>query len=167
MEQNSQQTTQTLTVSESAQENFKDFLHTLVDNFQNGIFLTEDLQLIPRDKCAEVHIPLKNQAMMEDFVETLASRVGTNILYAISLENEKRLKVIAYSMPYSNEMYVISIDSRQYGVIDEIVVAFYDSMDDMFQDLRHDYLAGQYMLEEPGAYKLEAENYITFCSHFM
>ena len=104
---------------------------------------------------------------MEDFVETLASRVGTNILYAISLENEKRLKVIAYSMPYSNEMYVISIDSHQYGVIDEIVVAFYDSMDDMFQDLRHDYLAGQYMLEEPGAYKLEAENYITFCSHFM
>ena len=167
MEQNIQPTVQTLTISESAQENFKDFLKTLEDNFQNGVFRTEELQLIPRDKCAEVHIPLRNQAMIEDFVETLAGRVGANILYAVSLENEKKLKVIAYSMPYSNEMYVISIESLQYGVIDEIVVAFYDSMDDMFHDLRSDYLAGKYMLEEPGAYKLEAEDYITFCSHFM
>lgn len=167
MEQISQNPSRTLTVSESAQENFKDFLQTLENNFQNGVFQTEGLQLTPRDKCAEVHIPLSNQAMMEDFVETLAGRVGTYILYAVSLENDKKLKVIAYSMPYSNEMYVISIESHQYGVIDEIVVAFYDSMDDMFQDLRHDYLAGQYMLEEPGAYKFEAEDYITFCSHFM
>ena len=112
MEQSRQQTVQTLTISESAQENFKDFLKTLEDNFQNGVFRTEKLQLIPRDKCAEVHIPLRNQAMIEDFVETLAGRVGANILYAVSLENEKRLKVIAYSMPYSNEMYVISIESK-------------------------------------------------------
>ncbi len=167
MEQNSQNTPSTLTVSESAQENFKDFLERLDKWFPNRGFDTVNVNLIAREKCAEARIPIIGQLMIEPTVEVFADRGNVNVLYAISRENDKNIKVIAYSMPYSDEMYVISIESHQYGVIEEIAVAFYDSMDEMFQDLRHDYLAGQYMLSEPNAYMLEAEDYMTFCSHFL
>lgn len=167
MEHNSNTTPMPLTVSESAQENFKDFLKTLEGNFKNSMFKTSDLQLIPRDKCAEVRIPLIGQEMAEEIVTTLATRINVNILYAVSTDNGRVVKVIGYSMPYSDEMYIISIESQQYGVIDEIIVAFYDSLEDMFQEVRHHYLAGTYLLQEPGAFKLEAEDYKTFVSHFV
>lgn len=167
MEQERQNTSAALTVSESAQENFKDFLEKLEKWFPTRGFTTKNAKLIAREKCAEVHIPFIGQNIIEEVVETFAKRGNVNILYAVSRENDKNIKVIAYSMPYSDEMYVISMESHQYGVIEEIVVGFYDSMDEMFQDLRHDYLAGKYMLEEPGAYSLEAEDYMQFCSHFL
>ena len=139
MEHNSNTTPMSLTVSESAQ----------------------------RDKCAEVRIPLIGQEMAEEIVTILATRINVNILYAVSTENGRVVKVIGYSMPYSDEMYIISIESQQYGVIDEIIVAFYDSLEDMFQEVRHHYLAGTYLLQEPGAFKFEAEDYKTFVSHFV
>ena len=105
--------------------------------------------------------------MIEDVVDVLAERGNVNVLFAISKDDGKKIKVIGYSMPYSDEMYVISIESLQYGVIDEIVVAFYDSIEEMFQDVRFYYLSGKYLLDEPGTEILEAEDYSKMISHFM
>ena len=167
MEQNGNTTQMPLTVSESAQENFKDFLKRLEKNFEKTMFDASNLQLIPRDKCAEVRIPVLCQEMAEEIVTILATRLNINILYAISTENGRVVKVIGYSMPYSDEMYVVSVESQQYGVVDELVVAFYDSLEDMFQEVRHHYIAGTYMQQEPGAFLLEAESYADFISHFV
>ena len=164
MEQNNN--TKTLTISESARINFNDFVEKLKKWFPNHIF-PENMQLTAREKSVEVHIPLSAQDLIEDVVDVLAERGNVNVLFAISKDDGKKIKVIGYSMPYSDEMYVISIESLQYGVIDEIVVAFYDSIEEMFQDVRFYYLSGKYLLEEPGTEILEAEDYSKMLSHFM
>lgn len=157
-----------LVISEITKVSFQDFIDKLNEAFPTtGGFDTENISLVPRGKSAEVYIPLKNQSLIEDLVEDFANRLKLNILYAISAEEGKNIKVIGYSMPYQYELYVVAIETMQYGIVEGIHVAFYDSMDDMFEEVRHYYLAGRYMLEEPGTEELEAESYQQFFSHFI
>ncbi len=167
MEQNTNsQPGNALIVSESAKENFNDFLKKIEQAFPTKGFDTENVKLIARDKCAEVYIPLKKQAMIEDIVDAFAIRMYVNILYAARRNNGKEIRVIGYSMPYSQEMYIVSLETLQYGITEGVTVAFYDSLEEMLEEVRYHYLAGQYLLTEPGVEILEAESYSTMLSHF-
>lgn len=100
------------------------------------VFDTDDIELTPRDNCSEVYISLHKQWMIADLVDELAAKMGVNILYAICKSGGKFYKVVGYSMPYIDEMYVIQIISRQHGMTEGFYMAFYDSLDIMFQDIK-------------------------------
>lgn len=121
-----------------AKINFETFLEQARMKVPN-MFETEDIELVPRDNCAEVYISLNKQWMIADLVDELAEKLGVNILYAIRKNGGKFYKVTAYSMPYIDEMYVIQIISRQHGVTEGFHMAFYDSLDIMFEDIRDYY----------------------------
>lgn len=154
-------------VSETARDNYKDFLEDFNDIFPNNRVSSIRCPLTARKNCAEAHIVFEKQIIMEELVGKMDERLTINVLYAIRTQHRKNLSCIVYSMPYLHEMYVMQIESNQYGIIDSMDMAFYDSIDEMYEDVRLHYLRGRYLQEEPGAEVLEEQSYQRFLSHFM
>lgn len=152
------------TVSETAQQNFKKF-SKLLENFFPQKFNLDETELKPRKDCSEVQINLLSQGWLEDLVEDLVKNINVNILYAIAQGSGKDYKVIAYSMPYEDEMYIIQMTSKQYGIIEEMSVAFYDSLDTMFDDVKYQ-LQLLHFADEEDTEILEQEDPRTTFSHF-
>ena len=63
----------------------------------------------------------------------------SNILYAYKELDGSGYRIVAYTMPYQDEMYIVFVDSQQYGIVDEMHVAFFESLDVMFGWLRKGY----------------------------
>jgi hypothetical protein len=152
----------TYTVSETVQKNFSDFLGKLL-NIMPSSFSLEEAVLKPRKNCSEVYIPMLKQAWMEDFVDELESKLNVNILYASVKPDGKDYRVIAYSMPYLDKMYIIQIKSNQFGIVNGMSVAFYDSMEKMFEDIRY----YKQLLRISDAEVLEEEDERTTISRFL
>lgn len=123
-------------VSEVAQENYENFLSELESKFPSGGFKTDGIVLTPRNRCAEATIMLGKQWMLEDLVEEFNKRMNVNILYAVVSPEGQHYQVLAYSTPYSDTMYIIKIESQQFGVTEAVTIAFYDSIDFMFDDIK-------------------------------
>ena len=68
-------------------------------------------------------------------------------------------------MPYEDEMYIIQMTSKQYGIIEEMSVAFYDSLDTMFDDVKYQ-LQLLHFADEEDTEILEQEDPRTTFSHF-
>lgn len=151
----------TYTVTETAQQNFNAFTDKL-SSLMPSTFNLEGAILTPRKVCSEVLIPLTRQGWMEDFVDDLANKLAVNILYATVSMDGKDYKVIAYSMPYMDEMYIMQIGSQQYGIVENISVAFYDSMEKMFDDIKYHLQMLHFSEDEV----LEQEDSRTTFSHF-
>lgn len=126
----------TLAVSETAQKNFNSFLDKVLEQMPSDFSLEEAI-LKPRKNCSEVNMPLLKQAWIEDFTEDIESKLNVNILFASVKPDGKEYKVVAYSMPYLDKMYIIQVKSIEFGIVNEMSVAFYDSMEKMFEDIRY------------------------------
>lgn len=77
--------------------------------------------------------------MIEELTDDLARKLGCHVLYAVKESEGKDYKVVAYSMPVENRMYIIYISSWQYGVVDSMTVHFYDSMENMYRQITKEY----------------------------
>lgn len=97
-----------------------------------GTFLLENLTLTVEDSVGTVTIQLTRQHMADDLVTELTAQLDVNILYSCKSHDGSRHRIMIYSMPYPEGMCVIYIDSWQHGVVEEIYVTFFDSMDVMF-----------------------------------
>ena len=54
------------------------------------------------------------------------------------MKRSNNFYALAYSMPYQDEMYVVRIASHQCGIIDEIHVEFYASIETVFTFLKQE-----------------------------
>ena len=63
---------------------------------------------------------------------------ANQVLYLYSDKAGNNFHALAYSMPYQDEMYVVRIASRQCGIIDEIHVDFYASIETVFTFLKQE-----------------------------
>ena len=77
--------------------------------------------------------------MADDIITELTRFLDVNILYAYKTHDGSTYKMVAYTMPYDDEMYVVFVDSEQYGIVEEIHIAFFESLNVMFDWLRNDY----------------------------
>ena len=87
-------------------------------------------------KVGTVVIPMKQQHMMSDFLNELTELLNVNILYSYNTEKGRVWRSVTYSMPYHDEMYIIGIESQMYGIVEEITVTFFDTLEIMFPWLR-------------------------------
>lgn len=148
-------------VSETAQRSFNTLLATLRRDIPESGFNLDEAVLIGRKKCAETDISMRTQWWLEDLVDKLVERINVNILYAVT-DGGKEYRVIAYSMPYEDELYILKLESHQYGIADHLTVAFYDSLDTMFEEIK--YHLQELMVSD--AEVLEQEDARTTFSHF-
>ena len=103
-------------------------------------FKTDDLELTALNdgNQATVTIPLTRQEMIDDLIDLLVSKLLLQVLYLYSDKAGNNFQAIAYSMPYQDEMYVVRIASRQCGIIDDIHVDFYASIEAVFTFLKQE-----------------------------
>lgn len=134
---------------------------TIVRNFAKlqdllgnaAIFMLDDLQMKIVHDIGTVTIPMHKQHMMDDVLEELQHYINVNILYAYRTADGSGHKLVAYSMPYEDEMYIISMESQQYGIVEQMDVTLFESLDIMLSWLRSCLLAveekmGQLEVEE-------------------
>lgn len=113
-------------------ENFDRFSEEIGNT---ALFTNEEVTLQRREKTGLVTFHLKKQMMMEDFIDELMKYLVLEVLCAYCQSEGQDYKAIAYSKPYQEEMYIIVMESNQHGLMDEISVVFFESMDAMLEML--------------------------------
>ena len=113
-------------------ENFDRFSEEIGNT---ALFTNEEVTLQRREKTGLVTFHLKKQMMMEDFIDELMKYLVLEVLCAYCQNEGQDYKAIAYSKPYQEEMYIIVMESSQHGLMDEISVVFFESMDAMLEML--------------------------------
>ena len=128
-----------------------DALREKINNFSPGLVKEQMPVLLQRKNCTETTFFLNKQFLMDDLSDILEKNEIVNILYARRTKDKKHYEVIAYSMPYDGEMFVIKLQSAMYKVVDKINISCYQSLDLMFLDIRSMYLTvetGQWIILE-------------------
>lgn len=123
-------------IDNSIVKNFADFQEVLSNS---GIFQCDNLHMKITNDIGTVTVPMLHQHMADDFLKELTNFLDVNILYAYKELNGSSYRIVAYTMPYHDEMYIVFVDSQQYGIVEEMHVAFFESLDVMFWWLRKGY----------------------------
>lgn len=124
--------------NEVLKDSISDFLSEMRENLPD-VFNSLEMKTVLHGNYAEVYFQLCSQAMIEELTDDLARKLGCHVLYAVKKDEGKDYKVVAYSMPVENRMYIIYISSWQYGVVDSMTVHFYDSMENMYRQITKEY----------------------------
>lgn len=117
-------------------KNFGNFQEVLSNS---GIFQCDNLHMKITNDIGTVTVQMLHQYMADDFLKELTNFLDVNILYAYKEHDGSIYRIVAYAMPYHDEMYIVFVDSQQYGIVDEMHVAFFESLDVMFGWLRKGY----------------------------
>lgn len=72
--------------------------------------------------------------------EKFQNEAFVNILYSLKSNDQIISSVLAYSMPYCDELYAILLQSKLFGAVDRMDMIFYKSLDVMFEQLKEKYL---------------------------
>ena len=123
-------------IDNSIVKNFADFQEVLSNS---GIFQCDNLHMNITNNIGTVTVPMLHQHMADDFLKELTNFLDVNILYAYKELDGSSYRIVAYTMPYHDEMYIVFVDSQQYGIVEEMHVAFFESLDVMFSWLRKGY----------------------------
>ncbi len=123
-------------IENSIVKNFASFQAVL---YASGLFKCDNLHMKITNDIGTVTVPMLHQHMADDFLEELTNFLDVNILYAYKGRDGSSYRIVAYTMPYHDEMYIVFVDSQQYGIVDEMHVAFFESLDIMFSWLRKGY----------------------------
>lgn len=99
------------------------------------IFRTDHVNMTRYENRGIATIPFVDQCMMEETMNILSELFNVHILYSYRKDGGRYHKILAYSMPYPDEMFIICLESMQYGVIEDFSVAFYTSLDIMLKQL--------------------------------
>ena len=91
----------------------------------------DEMKLFQHQGFLEMVIPLRSQVMAEDMTEKFDKLMKLNILYAAKSYDNKLYKVLAYSTPVENNMFVVFLESQQYGIVDSITIHIFDSIEAM------------------------------------
>ena len=114
-----------------------------LDKSMPTFFSKENIQLIERNTFLEAVFPLSYQQLAEDLTDEFATNLRFHVLYARRTHDDKIYHIVLYSIPYEHEMIVIHMDSLQHGIIEDIRVKFFESMEIMYNhvlQLWHDSL---------------------------
>ena len=114
------------------QENFERFKDSIVNT---ELFELDEVMLVTNSERGEAYIPLQRKHLVMDFFKVLKKFITLHTLFACRSTDGTHYKVVAYSMPYCDYMYVIQLVSHEHGLIDEIHVTFYPSMEMMLSQL--------------------------------
>lgn len=91
----------------------------------------DEMKLFLHQGFLEMVIPLRSQVMEEDMTEKFDKLMKLNILYAAKSYDNKLYKVLAYSTPVENNMFVVFLESQQYGIVDSMTIHIFDSIEAM------------------------------------
>lgn len=145
-------------------QNFMSFL----DNVSSAeLFEKEDVPITLYDERGLVTLKTKKQHLIIDMLQHICDYLNVCMLYAFKSKNEKCHKVILYSLPVKNEMFSICLESYQYGIIEELNITFFSSLEIMFNELRKGLEEIDYLKDSGQVEINERQELTTLYSQFM
>lgn len=114
-----------------------------LDSNMPTFFAKDSAKNEQRATFVETVFHLSYQQLAEDLTDDFVTSLRFNVLYARKSFDDKVFHVVLYSIPYEHEMVVVHMDSLQHGILEEIRVKFFDSMETMYNhvlQLWHDSL---------------------------
>ena len=81
-----------------------------------------------------VKFQIERQQMIEDVLDKLSKRLHLRVLLFVR-DEDRNYKAILYARPYRDEMYVIHLASTPLGILSDMNVVLYDSMESMQEDI--------------------------------
>jgi len=120
-------------IDDSLVQNLNSFKETIS---ASELFALDNLRFDMTGKVGTVVIPMIQQHMLNDFLDKLVELLKVNILYSCKTGDGRCWRAVTYSMPCHNEMYIVGMDSEMYGIVEEVTVTFFDTIDVMFAWLR-------------------------------
>ena len=120
-------------IDDSLTQSLNRFRETI---YASELFAIENLRFDMTGKVGAAVIPMMQQHMSNDLLSKLVELLKVNILYSCKTEDGRCWRTVTYSMPCHNELYIIGMDSEKYGIVEEVSVTFFDTIDVMFAWLR-------------------------------
>lgn len=111
--------------------NFLDKLYSSLPEY----FKEQSVTVQPHDDSLEIEVLTNEQEMLENLIDELEHKMNLAVFFVIRKNNGKDYDSVLFSEPVMNGMYIIYVTSHTYGMVDSIVVQFYNSMDIMFDQL--------------------------------
>ena len=127
-----------------------------------GYFTEQQICVIQHAYFTEVVLNMEEQHVLENFVSDLVEKLHIHVLYASKEEKGKVYKVVAYSTPVEDEMFVVYLSSTNYGIVDSMTVFFFDSLETMYYQL----LSERNRMPKLQKNILEQESYTETLSNF-
>lgn len=84
----------------------------------------------------ETDVLLKQQVVLKDFLGDLEQGLNAHVLFAKHTRKMDEQHAVAYCIDQELGMVIITVNSYQYGIVDEMYFSFYDSLDTMFVDAK-------------------------------
>lgn len=132
---------QGVTIEERMAERLS-FLQKEIETKMPSMFQAQNLPpFCHRKKHSEITIPLIKQRMADDITDDLATRLDSHILFADRTLDGKKYRIIGFSKPTREKMYIFFINSLMFGVVEEVTFDFYESMEQMLVRLRDIFFA--------------------------
>lgn len=116
----------------------------IVQNFEKlqdslspaDIFNMETVSLKLSDNRGLSTLHLKQQQLIDDVLQMISDNLNICLLYSYKSKNNSKYKVVLYSLPLQDEMFIIGLESEQYGIIEEINISLFDTLEVMFSQLK-------------------------------
>lgn len=104
--------------------------------FPADIFNMETVSLKLSDNRGLSTLHLKQQQLIDDVLQMISDNLNIYLLYSYKSKNNSKYKVVLYSLPLQDEMFIIGLESEQYGIIEEINISLFDTLEVMFSQLK-------------------------------
>ena len=94
-------------------------------------FTEQQVGVMLHESFAEIVIGMNEQHMLEMVVSELEEKLHIHVLYASREEDGRIYRVVAYSTPLEDEMFILYLSSTNYGTVSSMTVFFFDSLETM------------------------------------
>lgn len=148
-------------------EDYKISTFTLISLFKSkltDLIDTEGIQLVMHDDFLQIAVPLKRQVLAEDLTDQLVKKLSWHVLHAAKSSDGKYYKVLLYSTPVQYSMILVTLDSSQHGILENMILRVFDSIEIM---LYHTQMLKKDAESRKDYLVLEQENYKTTLSNFI
>lgn len=136
-----------MNISELQDQEKKNEIESLFERLKiqlGKIILPENsLNVLIHDDYIEAQFPLDSQIMLEDLIDLLVKDKDFNVLIATKTESGEALRAVVYTTPYEHNMFVVTMTSHEYGIINDIIAKVYDDIETMYLTLRNELSVGK------------------------
>lgn len=113
----------------------------LWDSKMNNIVKVKNQEEESLVDCKRLYLQLEKQYLVESLAKEIATKLNLNVLEIAKIDDGRIAEAVLYSNPTERGMYTVFISSMDYGIVDQVFVSFYYSIELMYTAIAIQYHA--------------------------
>lgn len=106
----------------------------------------------------DAKVRFDKQRLMENVIDIVERKFGMHILYAYHSNKGRHYEAMAYNSPYEDTMAAVTLESFEYGIVEEMTVTVYTSYELMYETVSRRLLSVMREAEQNRIVLLEKQN---------